>query len=419
MITTTDGGSRAVASLRRRLAWVAAVGLLTIALAGVGRQAVPRLGICRDVICFWAAGKILVSGRSPYDADLQMRVQRSAGWDRERDGAGRYEFMPYFYPPWFAALCAPLALLGYPGARVAVFVVDVELLLLGGYLLKGAIPEVPGSIPIVAVPTFAFSLGAVVAGQTSPLALVLVVAAWRLLEGGRDRSAGAVLAWLAFKPQLTAVVIGGVLLWSMRRGRWGVVGGCLTTLALLVLGFALIVPGWPAQLIAALREYPPPTAHVLGMGASWYAALKTIGLRGWALGLVYAAGAAAAVAAVLRATGRDRPLHDVLALGLLGAFVVVPYGRYYDYLLLLIPCLVLVGRRLREVPATALLVVVYFGSFLHFAAFVEVRRRLKGVLPIDVEFLFVWVPLLLAGTWAASRPRKSEPPEPAVTARPG
>ena len=231
--------------------WVWLPGLTLLAVACVvGLRAVaPWEKITPDYICYWAAGKLVASGQSPYDEVLQTRIQQERGWDRVKDGLGHYDFLPYYYPPWFAAGCALLVPLGYDGAKAAWFFLNLELLLLSGYLLRDAVPGVPRSVPPVLVPLFALSVVALFVGQTSILMLFLIALAWKLLARGNDRLAGAALAGLTTKPQLTAFVVLAVLIWAARRRRWGVVTGFAAALAALSVFGALIVVDWPLEML--------------------------------------------------------------------------------------------------------------------------------------------------------------------------
>src|SRR5439155_21109105 len=194
------------------------------------------------------------------------------------------------------------------GARIAWLVVNAELVLLTGYLLRNAVPGVPRSIQLAVVPLFAFSLAAVIVGQTSPLVFFLIVVAWRLLEGGLDRSAGAVLAWVTIKPQLTGVLLLGLLLWAARRGRWGVIQGFAAVLALLCLASFAVLPAWLPEMLSATRRTPPPTDYFPWIGTTWYLLLKGAGLRSWGLQAAYAAVALPFLGAVARAAlDRSRP----------------------------------------------------------------------------------------------------------------
>ena len=83
------------------------------------------------------------------------------------------------------------------------------------------------------MPIFTFSVISLFVGQTLILILFLVAFAWRLLQRGSDHAAGAVLACLTTKPQLTGVLVLLLLLWSARQRRWAVVRGFALALAAL------------------------------------------------------------------------------------------------------------------------------------------------------------------------------------------
>jgi hypothetical protein len=388
----------------RPLAWLLGFALVTSLLVWVVRAAFPAAKICPDYICYWAAGTNLIAGQSPYDVDAQIRIQHALGWDKEKNGLGIYEFLPFYYPPWFAMLCAPLVALRYEAAKIAWLVVNAELVLLTGYLLRNAVPGVPRTIPLAVVPLFAFSLGAVIVGQTSPLVFFLIVAAWRLLEGGLDRAAGAVLAWVTIKPQLTGVLLLGLLLWAVRRRRWGVVQGFAAVLTLLCLASAAILPTWIPEMLGATRRTPPPTDYFPWIGTTWYLLLKGTGLPSWGVQAGYVAVALPFLGAVLRAAlDRSRCLGDVLSLGLLAAYFVAPYGRHYDFPVLLIPFLILVGTRLTERLGTLLLVALLILPYLHYMLLDRLKIWLGFTGRLNPEFTFFWIPLLLAVAWFASR----------------
>ena len=139
------------------LAWVVGFAVLTTLLVWAGRAVIPPGKACPDYICYWAAGKNLAAGQSPYDVDAQTRIQHALGWDKTKDGLGIYEFLPFYYPPWFAMLCAAFVPLGYETARIAWQVVNLELVLLTAYLLRDLVPGVPRAVPLAVVPLFIFT----------------------------------------------------------------------------------------------------------------------------------------------------------------------------------------------------------------------------------------------------------------------
>jgi hypothetical protein len=363
----------------------------------------PWEKILPDYVCYWAAGKLVAEGHSPYDEALQARIQQGRGWDRAKDGLGKYEFLPYYYPPWFAAGCALLVPLGYDGAKAAWFFLNIEMLLMAGYLLRDAVPGLPRSVPPVMVPVFALSVVALFVGQTSILLLFLLALAWRLMRRSSDRLAGMVLAGLTTKPQVAAFVVLAVLIWSARRRRWGIIGGFAAALAALSLFGAAIVADWPIEMMRAAGRTPPPTAYFPWIGTTWLLALKTAGLRGGPLWGLYLAVALPFLAALLRAAlDRDRPLEDVLSLGLIAPFILAPYARHYDFPILLVPAFVLIGHRLPEKAATGLLLALLILPYINLGIIAEFRERYPSTVRLFPEWTFLWVPLLVAATWFAT-----------------
>jgi hypothetical protein len=93
-----------------------------------------------------------------------------------------------------------------------------------------------------------------------------------------------------------------------------------------------------------------------------------------------------------------------VALSLLAAFFVAPYARPYDFPVLLIPLLVLVGDRLPELPAAALLMAVVLLPYVQFLLLLK-YRRLYTTTDFILESTYFWIPLVLAAVWFATRRR--------------
>jgi hypothetical protein len=396
-------------SSMRPWAWLVGVTLVAALVVQAGRAVMPWEKMFPDFLCYWTAGRLVAEGRSPYDPEGQTRIQREYGWDRDVEGRGVLDFLPYYYPPWFAMACAAMVPLGFEAAKNAWFFLSAWLLLASGVLLKDAVPGLPRSIPVVLVPLFFLSFIALMLGQTSILFLCLVALAWRLLERGRDHAAGVVLAALTTKPQLAAVLLLVVLIWAVRRGRLGVVIGFFLTLAALSIAGALVVPSWPIRMLEAMRRNPPPTEYFPWIGASWLLVLRTLGLRSWALGAAYLALAAPLfVAAIGAALDRARSLRDTISLGLIAAFFVAPYARHYDFPVLLIPLLVLLGDRLAQRSGAALLLAVSLLPYLQFIVLVK-YRYLYTKTDFFLESTYFWIPLLIATAWFATGARAAAP----------
>lgn len=380
--------------------WIAGITLLSMACVGASLRVIPRDKLMPDFICYWAAGTIVAGGGNPYDPALQTQIQQERGWDRATDGLGKYDFLPYYYPPWFAMALALLVPLGYHGARVAWYFLNIELLFLSGYILSRTVTGVPRSIMLLAVPLFILSIVSVLVGQTSVLTLFLAALCWMCLERQSDHAAGAVLAFLITKPQLTGVLVLAILLWAGRRDRWGVVWGFAAILSVLALISARIVPWWPLEMAHATSAVPPPTHYFPWIGTTWFLALRTAGLQSWSLWIGYLAGAVPFLALLGRATlDRSRPLADVMTLGILAAFIIAPYGRHYDFPLLLIPLFVLMGGRLPELAGTALMVALLVLPYLHFGALMKFKDKYPSAVRLFPECTFFWVPVLVTAAW--------------------
>jgi hypothetical protein len=402
---------------RSRPAWVdplarlAALTLLALLLAGLGRAALAWDALFPDVICYWTAGKSLAAGQSPYDPGRQARIQQEYGWDKETTGRGTYDFLPYYYPPWFGLLWVLLVPLGYEGAKFAWFFLNVELSLVTGYLLRHNLPGVAPRIPMVLVPVCAFTLACVLLGQTTMLVFFLITLSWSLLRQHRDGAAGVALAWLTIKPQLTAVLLLGILIWLVRQRRWRAVQTYFATLALFCLVCTLIVPSWPIEMWEAPRQTPSPTEHYPWIGNTWFLLLKALGLQGWALWGLYLAGALAFLTAVLRtALDRGAALSDLLGWGILAAFFVAPYARHYDFPVLLIPALLL-GNRLPQLASAGLIMALVVVPYVQFFLLTYFKALSDPGGPFLLEATFFWVPALLAVLWliVAGRQRQARP----------
>jgi hypothetical protein len=395
--------SNAALRLSARFAGLTA---LTAFLVLGGRSVMPWGRMFPDYITYWTAGTLIARGQSPYDVDLQVDIQRDLGWDRSINGRGVLDFLPYYYPPWFALACTVLVPLGYEGGKVAWFFLNLELLFLTGFLLRDVVPGLPRSIPVVAVPLFLLSLLALLLGQTTIVIAFLCASVWRLLDHGWDRAAGALLACLTTKPQLAAVLVPALGLWAVRRRRWGVVHGFALALSLLCLASSMVLPSWPFEMLEATRRTPPPTEHFPWLGTTWFLVLKTFGLRGWALWCLYMAIALPLLGLVVKtALNARRPLQDVMALGLLAVFFVAPYARHYDFVVLLIPTFVLIGDRLSEKAGAILLMALILVPYLQFVLLARYSHLVVPYVDFFLECTYSWVPVLLATVWFGTNPK--------------
>ena len=388
------------------LVGLTAITLLAALLTFAGRAIITWHAVLPDYITYWTAGSLVANGMSPYDVDSQTSLQHSLGWDRSTQGRGVLSFLPYYYPPWFALACTVLIPLGYQGGKLAWLFLNLELLFVTGFLLRNAVPGLPRSIPLVAVPVFLFSPIALFVGQTSIVIFFLAALALRFVQGGFDRAAGVALACLTTKPQLAAIVVVAVGIWAVRQRRLAVIQAFLLTLAMLCLTSTMLLPSWPVAMIRAPRITPTPTETFPWLGNTWFLILRSLGLRSWALWTVYLVVAFPVLVAVVRsALDRNRRIREVIALGLLAVFFVAPYARHYDFVVLLIPAFVLIGDRLSEKAGALLLLSLILAPYLQFILVARYSRLLVPDVNFYLECTYFWVPALLAALWMATRSR--------------
>src|SRR5438094_264699 len=131
--------------------------VLTAVITLGGRAVMPWERMFPDLLCYWTAGRLVAHGQNPYDPVAQTKLQTEQGWDKAKQGRGVLEYLPYYYPPWFALACVPLAKLDLAHAKLGWFFVNTWLLVASGVLLRDALPGLPRTIAVAIVPCFFLS----------------------------------------------------------------------------------------------------------------------------------------------------------------------------------------------------------------------------------------------------------------------
>ena len=183
-----------------------------------------------DFFSFYAAAEIFVKQgpSSVYDI-LTQKQYEIAITQRPADS---FIVLPYFHPPFYTLLIAPLAFLSYRAAYYAMTAFNVALLIaLTVILVRGSL-RVHGRAVIVAVSLIAGFLPVFVTilqGQSDLVVLVPLAGAYMAWSRGRAGWAG-VLSALAFsKPQLLLLI---PILFITRRSWRAMAGFAGTVLAL-------------------------------------------------------------------------------------------------------------------------------------------------------------------------------------------
>ena len=170
-----------------------------------------------DLPAFFNAGKLVNDGSVHRLYDIQALAEVHASWSGD-DSYG----LPFLYPPFVAAVFAPLALLPYRAAYLIYTLVMVAALGTAVMLLRKSLARVdrwPLEAFLLAAnyyPMFRSMMG----GQNTALTLLCLVGGYRALDDNRPVTAGAILGLLFYKPQFALPVV-GLLLFRHRRALIG------------------------------------------------------------------------------------------------------------------------------------------------------------------------------------------------------
>jgi GT2 family glycosyltransferase len=225
--------SRGLAQRWRRLAYAAAAG------AGGGSMlfwAAYWVSFIRgnlqgpDFFSFYAAAKLYVlnGGSAVYDLALQRQFELQV----TGQPPDRFIVLPYFHPPYYTLLIAPLAALSYRQAYYAMAAFNLLLTVALVILLVRNSLSVHGRAAIVAAAMIAgfFPLFVtVLQGQSDLVVLVPLAAAYAAWARGRHGWAGIFSALALAKPQLLLLI---PVLFLARRA-WRALAGFVAVVAAL------------------------------------------------------------------------------------------------------------------------------------------------------------------------------------------
>lgn len=307
-----------------------------------------------DFLAYYTAGTMILHGHgaSLYSFAAVGHAEARITYPLTMPGG----VSPFIYPPWFAVVMTPLALLPYAVAYAIWFsgnalFAGFSLVLLGRYAgLHGAAAVLSSMLGLSFLPVFA----AFGQGQVSLLLLALLVCILWALRSGHDVVAGVALALLLIKPQY-ALPVAGVLLLRRHWSLCGIFAICTALLVVLPMPFlgTGIEGAYVKGLIHLSRLHgnagymaPPPANYSLQGWLSLlvpsYSALARYALIG------------AAFALTVWGALRDRDVQGPVALAVLFGLLASPHVLVYDVSLLILPLLLLLGRGYSWAPVAAI-----------------------------------------------------------------
>ena len=297
---------------------------------------------------------------------------------------------PYFWqfhsPPWFGVMLGPLLPLPYEAITEVWFWLNLAALLAAVWLWLpiAGIPRrsLEAATLAAAAVAFAPTVHNLIHGQATLLA-ALALALLASPAGRSPAVAGLALALLTIKPQTAVLALLGIGIRYILRREWaplvwaaGIVGG-LTAAALALRPPVLREWLWSLGDGSLVTAGSPALYHVL----------KDAGL-GPVAPFVAAAVALAAVALMLRMAWRGRGQAvgaDLVQTGAVASLLAAPYSHSYDYVVLLLPALTLIGRRLAPSSAPGVPAPFFWGGL-----------AVAFLLPLG-PFLALWPPQATLG----------------------
>ena len=323
----------------------------------------------------------------------------------------------YHSPPWLALALGPLLHLPYDPVAGQYQAPEgwfwLSLAAFGGALglwlpaLGIRLRSLEGALLMAAALVFAPTLQTLLHGQT----IILLLLALSVLGTPPGRSpllAGFALAALTIKPQVTALVLGGVVLRLVANRSGVVVGAFVGIMAVAVAGSFLLRPTWPQDWWISLangslftKGSPAPYHLMTDLGIPATLALILALSFATVLGLAYA----------WRAwTGRGKvPGPEFVSTGVVLGLLAAPYSHSYDFVLLLLPGL-LAFTKLRDQPTLRR---GLLAGALFMAYWIPLGRFLQESLaPLTLASALL-VAMVLASTRSSSR--RDLPSPPAIT----
>ena len=372
-----------------------------------------------DFFSFYSAARlyVLMGGSAVYDLALQKQFELQV----TGQAADRFIVLPYFHPPYYTLLIAPLAALSYREAYYAMAAFNVLLAIALAAILVRYSLSIHGRAAIVAAALIAgfFPLFVtVLQGQSDLVVLVPLAAGYTAWARGRHGWAGVFCALALAKPQLLLLI---PVLFLARRA-WRALAGFVAVVAALGLvsvvgfGFSAVWAYLGAVGTWAIGGRLPAGGELVYTDTAVYSLrniLEAAPGGGKAVTLVILVLLLALVALSL-SWRPDKPRLD-FALAVAASLVLSPHQNVHDLALLVIPGfavadLALAGQ-LRWPRAAAVVLAVAYAA-INMTLAINLWSAAMGALLVaaylTIERMSVRPDPLPLGelTWSGPRPRR-------------
>jgi len=372
-----------------------------------------------DFYSFYSGARLYVlkGGSAVYDLTLQRQFELQV----IPNSPDRFIVLPYFHPPYYTLLIAPLAFLDYRSAYYVMAAVNVILVAALIVLLARSSERIHGRSALVAaalVGGFFPLFITILQGQSDLIVLVPLAAAYTAWARGRPGWAGIFTGLALAKPQLLLLV---PVLFIARRS-WRALAGFGAVIAALgavsvagfglgpVLGYVNAVGRW------AIGGSLPTNGQIVYTDTAVYSLRNVLeavpgGGKGVALAILVILLAFVALSLSWRP---DKPRLD-FALAIAASLVLSPHQNIHDLALLVIPGFALADLALAgklRWPRVAALVIVFAYAAINLTLALDLWSAAVGAIAIaaylTVERMAVRPDPIPLGElrWSGPRPQR-------------
>jgi hypothetical protein len=316
-------------------------------LSEAALHGIPRGNLSDLYPRWWGARELLLHHRDPYSAEITREIQIGY-YGRPIDPARAYDptdEQGFAYPVYVVFLLAPTITLpfalvqtGFRWLLIALTVASVPLWL--RVLRWRASAWTTATLVLLVLGSFQAIQG-IKLQQLSLLVNGLITFCAILLAEGQFAAAGILLALATIKPQLALPLSAWLLFWAVSdwRRRRNFVWGFAGTITALIVGGALVLPGWIGrfgQALIAYRRYNNDAGSALD--------LLLTPLWGRALTVAVLLGLAVVCRRFRRVSNYAPAFNWLMGLILAATIVIVPKAAPYNQVLLLAPALLVAGQ---------------------------------------------------------------------------
>jgi hypothetical protein len=226
-----------------------------------------------DIYSPWFGVCAAIHGANPYSLPVTQQIQ-IAVYGQVLSPASTLDPMAFVYPAHLVFLLGPFAWLPWRGALLCFTLLSTPLLVATSWAwVRLCIPSVNRMELFLILVLSMSSWPAVSASQgRQPTLLILALTAFAalLFRNGFDTVPAILLAFSTVKPNLVALLLAWLLIVAAAQRRFRFLAVFSTTLALLLAGSLILVPGWMPRWISAVTAYShqsgkaPLFIHLLG-----------------------------------------------------------------------------------------------------------------------------------------------------------